>query len=122
MRTARVVIPTKTWDGHIQLDVRGVKLEHKELSKMIGDSVERTQKPFVTGPCPDQLVVTENQFVSLNDYTTEQAADFADRIFITPWGVMEVIVDDDHVDDHETVGLTKRWIDEVNALEEAQSE
>lgn len=118
--TARVLTPKPTWDGHLQLDARVSTLQHRELMQLIHDSVERTQRPFLQ-PLPDQLVITQTQLVTLNNFT-EASADSVDRIMITPWNVMEVIVDDQHVGDHEEVQQTLAWVNEANELEEAQRE
>lgn len=121
MTLAAKVLTTKpTWDGHLQLDARVSSLQHRELMQLIHDSVERTQRPFLQ-PLPDQLIITQTQLVTLNNFT-EAMADSVDRIMITPWNVMEVIVDDQHVGDHEAVQQTLAWVDEANELEEAQRE
>lgn len=116
MITARILKPKRTWDGHVQLDARIVSLQHRELLALIHASVERTQRPFMQ-ELPDQLLVTQQQFASLNNYT-EAMADTEDRMILTPWNVMEVLPDREHVDDRAEVQDTLDTIDELNELEE----
>lgn len=114
-RTARVLTPTRSWDGHVQLDARIVpSIKHEELKQLIWDSVERTQKPIMQ-ELPDQLFVTQQQFASLNNYT-EAMADTEDRMMLTPWNVMEVYPDREHVDDREEVQDTITLLDELDEL------
>lgn len=118
---ARVVVPKQTWDGHLQLDVRIVPLVHRELAAVINASVERTQRPIML-ELPDQLIVTQKQHASLNDYT-EAMADTEDRMYVTPFNVMEVIVDREHADDREEVQSTIEILDELDEIiEQAESE
>ena len=118
MRSAKIVSPEEIIDiensmVHVRLDMRKVKLQHAELAQVIRDSVERTQRPIVR-TLPDQLFVTQSQFASLQNFT-EPMADTEDRMFLTPFNIMEVLVDREHVDDVEAVQET---FDLLDALQE----
>jgi len=79
--------------GQTILDARISDKQGSELRDEIVHSVEWSQK-FIQMTLPDVLKVTQQQFVSLQDYT-QQMFETVDRMFITPLNVMEVTIDRD---------------------------
>lgn len=79
------------FEGHISLDMRVSDKQGSELKQEIIDSVGRSQL-FIQTTLPDRLVLTQEQFKSLQDYT-EEMYHTTDRMFITPYNVMEVVID-----------------------------
>ena len=94
MRTPKIIRPTESFRNGtvtLELDMRVTSRQGKELAELISDSVENTQKYFQT-QLPSVLIVTQQQFASLNNYT-EEMYNTTDRMYITKWGVMEVVID-----------------------------
>jgi hypothetical protein len=79
--------------GQNILDVRVSSKLGYELAEDIVESVGHTQL-FIQTTLPDVLLVTQKQFASLQDYT-EEMAHTTDRMYITPYNVMEVKIDRD---------------------------
>ena len=78
-------------DGHIVLDARVSRKKGIELRDEIIESVAATQR-FILQPLPDVLLLTQKQFMSLQDYT-DAMYQTEDRMFVTPKNVMEVRID-----------------------------
>lgn len=85
-----IVKPTKSLRG-LTLDMRVSNKLGLELAQEIRKSVQATQEPIMTD-LPSVLMVTPQQFASLNSYTEEMYRT-TDRIFRTPHNVMEVAID-----------------------------
>jgi hypothetical protein len=76
--------------GNVALDVRVSNYLGGELQQQIIKSVEWTQL-VIEMTLPNQLIVTQEQFASLNNYT-EEMYHTSDRMFVTPKNVMEVVI------------------------------
>lgn len=100
-------------EGHTELDARVSPSTGKELAQEIIDAVEWSQK-FIKTTLADVLVVTQKQFVSLQDYT-ESMYHTEDRMFITPFNVMEVKIDRD-------VDIVQAVDDAMQEVEDAKAE
>lgn len=88
----RIVKPTRRpRTDATSLDMRISPKQGIELTEEIYASVADTQKWIVT-TLPDQLIVTQKQHAILNSYTEEMFGT-SDRIYVTPFNVMEVIID-----------------------------
>lgn len=84
---------------HKELDVRDVDdMPATDLHKVICDAVEATQKPLLT-TLPDVILMNHKQYLLALPYTAEMKYT-TDRIYITPFNIMEVEVDESykHVD------------------------
>ncbi len=79
--------------GNIKLDMRVSDKQGEDLAAEIAYSIERGQR-FIVTTLPDVLVVTQKQFVSLQPYT-QAMYNTTDRMYVTPWNVMEVVIDRD---------------------------
>lgn len=107
MRTKRIIRPITSYKNslrpHQVIDARITKLQGRELRDLIFDSVANTQK-YLYVELPSELIVTQQQFASLNDFT-EEMYHTTDRMFITPDGVMEVTIDReiDTIDELDTI-------------------
>lgn len=89
-----IIKPNPTnFKGENILDVRVSPKLGRELTEDIVESVAHTQR-YVQTTLPDVLLVTQKQFASLQDYT-EEMTHTEDRMFITPYNVMEVKIDRD---------------------------
>ncbi len=90
----------------VEMDVRDVKLFGADLQRHINEQVRDSQTIIIT-ELPAWLNVSHKQFVSLLDYTSEMH-DTRDRMFLTPYNVMEVVVDEslDTVYDGDIENLT----------------
>lgn len=109
---ATYVRPTQTINGN-ELDMRGVPKLSQALYDTILKSVNQTQKTIQT-ELPNVLVVTQQQFASLNNYT-EAMYNTVDRIMITPQNVMEVKIDREY-QTHDDVEATMALTDELKGL------
>jgi hypothetical protein len=91
----KVVKPTRTLTGAIELDMRVSPLIGRALTLEVAESVAATQR-FIVQELPNKLVVNQAQFDSLAGYTEEMYGT-QDRMFMTPHNVMELEVrrDDD---------------------------
>lgn len=90
MKFTQLLKPTQNLNGGT-LDARVTKRQGKDLYDLIMKSVERQSKWNVTY-LPDRLILTQKQFASLNNFT-EAMYNTTDRMFITPFNVMECIID-----------------------------
>jgi hypothetical protein len=114
----QIVKPKFTLDPrgghHLQLDFRDSPKLGEDLALEINEAVRRTQEPIMQ-ELPDQLVITQTQHASLNAYT-EEMLDTVDRMYLTPYSVMEVVVDREYkpvAEIAEAISL----IDEINEQE-----
>lgn len=115
-----IVKPKQTFKQNMlqwELDIReyGEINTPAEIHKMIVASVLATQHPIML-ELPSWIIMTHRQFVNLLPYTAEMEFT-TDRIYVTPYNVMEVDVDvdTDHVDQDEVL-LTEA--PEVEAFEQ----
>ena len=100
----RVVRPTDVdMQGHSKLDMRVSSAVGEDLAAEIVHSIDHSQT-FIMTTLPDQLIVTQKQFFSLQPYT-EQMYNTTDRMYVTPRNAMEVIIDRniDTIDEVENV-------------------
>lgn len=104
--------PTNT-QGITELDVRVSPKLGRELAEDIRESVDWTQR-FIQMTLPDRLIVTQKQFVSLQDFT-EEMYHTTDRMFVTPLNIMEVAIDRD-------VDTVPEIEDTIQAAEELEAE
>src|SRR5687767_13373767 len=107
-RTVRPSPPTL--DGHTDLDMRVSTATGKDLAAEIVHSVEWSQT-FVQTTLPDRLILTQKQFISLQDDMTTMY-DTEDRMYVTPLNVMEVKIDRDI----DTVAELDEYMDTVEDL------
>jgi hypothetical protein len=113
------VKPTGDLTGHITLDMRVSPEIGQALTLQINESVAHTQV-FIEVPLPDQLIVTQRQFASLQPYT-DRMKDTEDRMYAVPdpkggrlpMCLMEVIIDEDI----DTVAEVQEAIDEYRGID-----
>jgi hypothetical protein len=98
-------------EGFTDLDVRISPKLGTELADDIRESVEWTQK-FIQMTLPDRLIVTQKQFASLVNFTTEMYAT-EERVFITPLNAMQVVIDRE-VDIVDSIEAVLKDVDEHN--------
>ena len=101
------------------LDARISNKEGKELVQEIFKTIEDSQR-FILAPLPSRLLVTQKQFASLNNYTEEMYAT-TDRLFKTPFNVMEVHIDRD-IDTVAEIEQTIVDVENLTKLEELTDE
>lgn len=107
----RMIRPDPTdLDGHTDLDMRVSPSRGEELKAEIVHSIEWSQK-FIRMTLPDRLIITQKQFISLQDDMTEMF-NTEDRMYVTPLNVMEVIIDRDV----ETVEDIEQVMEETDEL------
>ena len=82
---------TNLLNNIVTIDARVSPLLGKDLDDLIKASVDRSQL-FLHTTLPSQLIVTQKQFASLNNYT-ETMYHTTDRMFVTDLNVMEVVID-----------------------------
>lgn len=119
MRTAKHLRPYESFrKGHrtIELDARVTKKQHKELFDLIVESVEWTQK-FIQTELPNIIILTQEQFASLNNWTQDMYS-VTDRILVTPYNVMEVVVDREI----DTMDEIEEVFDMLEEIEQAEKE
>ncbi len=97
--------------GDTVLDCRVSDKLGKDLYAEIVESVKHTQL-FIMSPLPSKLLVTQQQFASLNGYT-EEMYQTTDRMMQTPYNVMEIDIDREY----KTVESIDKVMTETEELE-----
>jgi hypothetical protein len=110
----RLIRPTyRQLDGGATLDMRDSDLLGRELFEHICYCVEQCDgMRTMLVPLPDELIVTQKQFASLNNYT-EEMLHTNDRMMYTGMNVMELRIDRE-VD---TIPAIEAVIEETEQLE-----
>lgn len=110
---AMTVIPVDKMDllGHVKLDMRISPKIGRELKIDIYESVEKVAKASIQVTLPDRLHLTQEQFGSIMEDTLEMEGT-TDRLYLTPFNVMEIIIDREY----KTVQAIEEHMQDVDDL------